>query len=225
MGVHHRLPHLLRGDARCGWKGTTTLIARRAARPPPTRAARTRRRRRRSAAARPAARRRGRRRAADRLQALHQREDQLGVLAVSAAARRAVSGVIVTPNPSAGRRQQQQLGDALEHLLVGERLRPADVERAARHARARRAAAASISIVSRTSIGCVRNLRHAGSVSTGMRSTSRTSRRKERERAPITIEARSATESGTRSNRISSTSARLARWRETGPERGSRPPR
>ena len=44
-----------------------------------------------------------------------------------------------------------------------------------------------------------------------MRSTRRTSKRNERERAPITIEARSATESGTASSRMRSTASRLAR--------------
>ena len=77
-------------------------------------------------------------------------------------------------------------------------VRPADVERALAASVGGRPPRASISITSRSSIGCVRNLCHAGSVSTGIRSTRRTSSRNERERAPITIEARSATRVGDR---------------------------
>ena len=49
-----------------------------------------------------------------------------------------------------------------------------------------------------------------------MRSTSRTRKRNERDRAPMTIDARSATESGTASSRMSSTASRLARCAERG---------
>ena len=54
------------------------------------------------------------------------------------------------------------------------------------------------SITSRSSTGAVRCSPQAGITSTGMRSTSRTRKRNERERAPITIDARSATEFGDR---------------------------
>jgi hypothetical protein len=58
------------------------------------------------------------------------------------------------------------------------------------------------------------NGRQAGSVSTGRRSTSRTRNRKERERAPTTIEARNATESGIASSMMRSTACLLERWGE-----------
>ena len=51
--------------------------------------------------------------------------------------------------------------------------------------------------MSRPSIGAVRWSRQAGSASTGRRSMSRTRKRNERERAPMTIEARRAMPSGT----------------------------
>ena len=56
-----------------------------------------------------------------------------------------------------------------------------------------------------------------------MRSTSRTRKRKERERAPITIEACSATVSGTASRRMRSTASRLARWGESATASFARP--
>ena len=70
--------------------------------------------------------------------------------------------------------------------------------------------------------GCARQ---AGRASTGSRSISRTRKRKERERAPITIEARSAIDSGAAPSSASSTASREARWRDAAPSRGTRPPR
>ena len=64
-----------------------------------------------------------------------------------------------------------------------------------------------------------------GNGSTGRRSMSRTIARNERERAPTTSDARSATLSGTAARRICATSLRLARWGELGRSCGSRPPR
>ena len=76
------------------------------------------------------------------------------------------------------------------------------------------AAAARNSSTSRPSTGCVRFARHAGSASTGRRSISRTRKRKERERAATTIEARSATDSGAAASSACSTVSREARWRD-----------
>ena len=79
--------------------------------------------------------------------------------------------------------------------------------------------------MSRPSTGAVRLSRQAGSASTGIRSTSRTRKRNERERAPITIEARNAIDSGAAPSSSSSTASREARWREIWPSAGTRPPR
>ena len=68
-------------------------------------------------------------------------------------------------------------------------------------------------------------MRHAGTASTGRRSTSLTRKRNDREPAPITIEARSATAHGPEPSRISSTASLLARCAEAGPCAGIRPPR
>ena len=79
--------------------------------------------------------------------------------------------------------------------------------------------------MSRSSIGIPRRSCQAGRISTGSRSINRTRKRNAREPAPITIEARSATEPGTPSSRIRSTSSRLARCGEGGCAGGSGPPR
>ena len=62
--------------------------------------------------------------------------------------------------------------------------------------------------MSRPSIGWVRKRVHGGIGMTGTRSTSRTRKRNERDRAPMTIDARSATEPGTASSSSSSTFSR-----------------
>ncbi len=77
-------------------------------------------------------------------------------------------------------------------------------------------ARARYSIASRSAIGWVRLARQAGSGSTRRRSTSRTSIRKEAEREPITIEARSAVAAGACSSRISSTSSLRRQVRRDG---------
>ena len=82
---------------------------------------------------------------------------------------------------------------------------------AARSARPRRGAGTRSRRV-RRSAGCGAS-RHAGSASTGRRSTSRTRKRKERERAATTIEARNAIDSGTASRSARSTASREPRWR------------
>ena len=66
-------------------------------------------------------------------------------------------------------------------------------------------------VTSRASIGCVRLSRQSGSGMNGIRSTRRTRKRNERDRAPMTIDARSATGSGVASSSARSTSSRLAR--------------
>ena len=71
-------------------------------------------------------------------------------------------------------------------------------------------ARARYSIASRSSIGAVRFRRQAGNGSMRRRSTSRTRIRNESERAPMTIDARNATDRGRPSSRISSTSSREA---------------
>jgi hypothetical protein len=86
------------------------------------------------------------------------------------------------------------------------------------------AARVSISITSRSSIGLVLCPRHAGTASTGSRSTSLTRNRNDRDWAPITIDARNATEHGAAASRISSTARRLARCAEAGPPSGTSPP-
>ena len=72
------------------------------------------------------------------------------------------------------------------------------------------AARARNSSMSRPSIGRVRLSRQAGRARTGSRSMRRTRKRNERERAPMTIEARSATDSGAAASRICSTASRDA---------------
>ena len=80
-------------------------------------------------------------------------------------------------------------------------------------------------MASRSAIGWVRFSRHAGIGSTRSRSTRRTSIRKDDERAPIRIEARSAVAEGAASSRISSTSIREAMWGEGRLWRAPMPPR
>src|SRR5690348_6223870 len=79
--------------------------------------------------------------------------------------------------------------------------------------------------MSRSSSGLVFRVRQAGTGRTGIRSTSRTRNRKDRDPAPITIEARSATEHGLASSRSRSTASRLARCAEPAPRAGIGPPR
>ena len=87
-------------------------------------------------------------------------------------------------------------------------------------------ARARYSMASRSSIGAVRLSRQVGNGTRRRRSTSRTRILNESERAPITIEARKATESGSPSSRIRSTSSRDAMWRDTSvPGGGAMPPR
>ena len=119
---------------------------------------------------------------------------------------------------------EHQVADPLDQFPVRDDVGPADVQDrpATRSAVAHRA---RNSTRSRSSSGCVRLSCHAGTASTGRRSTSRTRKRNDRDRAPITIDARSATESGRRSSRIRSTCARLERCADRGPAAGRMPPR
>ena len=87
------------------------------------------------------------------------------------------------------------------------------------------AARARNSSMSRPSTGAVRFWRHAGRASTGIRSIRRTRKRNERERAPMTIEARIAIDSGAAASSSSSTASREARWRDSRPSEGTSPPR
>ena len=92
--------------------------------------------------------------------------------------------------------QKHDLCDAREHLAIGEDLGP-PTSREIPFTSGAWAQASSSSTMSRPSIGAVLFVCQAGRVSTGSRSSSLTSRRSERDRAPMTIEERNATEPGT----------------------------
>ena len=84
---------------------------------------------------------------------------------------------------------------------------------------------ARYSIASPSKIGCVRLVRHDGSGTRRRLDTSLTRIPNDDERAPITIDARSAVERGSAASRISSTSSRDARCADCGPPSGTSPPR
>ena len=195
----------------------TGRSARPAARLPPTRAARARSPRRASAGGRRAARPRGRRAGAGRSPRLSiSGPISAVVLAGDHAATRLAIGVTVRRlKRIVGRPSSMWSRDPLDQLAVGDHLRAADVERLAADLVAGGGAGQQLDHVALVDRGwCGASARPArrapASARPGGRGTGTSV-----EPAPITIEARKATEHGVASSRIRSTASRLARCGET----------
>ena len=221
-GVHDHLPHLLGRDGEVDRGGHEPVIA------PTSSSVRSQSRSARSTAASKPCRRTPNAAAATVVahqqivfERLHQRADQRRVLARDRGGdhgrqRREVEADV----DSDGRRIIISVGDAGDHGGVGVITSgPSDVPRPA-HVRAvrrrRRAGEEGEHVAPVDGRPCGSPATRAAP-SPGMRSISRTRKRKERERAPITIEARNATPSPARRRAARfSTASREPRWREGG---------
>ena len=200
----------------------TAVTGRPAPRCAPTRAARARPPRRRSAGGR---RTRPRRVAVAReqvvLERLHQRADQRGVLAGDRGGdhRRDRRERDAEPQRrDGGPSSRRRCGRSCRRRSSRPARRCPTTRPRRRRARWRRAPGSPARRGRRSArSGCSRQ---AGSASTGSRSIRRTRKRNERERAPITIDARSAIPSGTAPSSARSTARREPRWRESGASRG-----